>query len=53
MSEYMDEVINRAALCQATDELPYPMCYLPMPMRCVAIMVGDRLLAELGKPPEV
>lgn len=43
MSEYVEKVIARAEICQATGELPYPMCHLPLPLRAVAIIVSDKM----------
>ena len=41
--QYIEDVISRAELAQATGELPFPMCLLPLELRAIAIMISDEM----------
>lgn len=46
LTQYTEDVINRAEICQATGELQFPMCLLPLPLRVVAIIVQDKVYEQ-------
>ena len=39
--KYIENVIERAQIAPATGELPYPMCYLPVGLRALALIISD------------
>jgi len=44
--QYAEDVLTRAEMCQATGELSFPMCLLPLPLRAVAIIVQDTVYEQ-------